>query len=160
MKRIFALTLCLLILCGCAAPSEPTLPIPETTEATSPPNLVVSGRGWDAEGALTEVPLTIPEAWKYTSSRVFGELVLLYGFDAHLMDTTRLDLLLVDPLTGLILAENNLKVYKDTTAEMGRFSIWIDKFTRIYQPYRQRNMKVQKWHEVEFSYSGIPVYFG
>ena len=59
-----------------------------------------------------------------------------------------------------VLAENNLKVYKDTTAEIGRFSIWLDELTRIYQPYRQRNMKVQKWHEVEFSYSGIPVYFG
>ena len=58
-----------------------------------------------------------------------------------------------------VLAENNLKVYKDTTDEMGRFSIWIDKFTRIYQPYRQRNMKVQKWQKVEFSYSGIPTFF-
>lgn len=58
-----------------------------------------------------------------------------------------------------VLAENNLKVYKDTTDEMGRFSIWIDELTRIYQPYGQRNMKVQKWKKVDVYYSGIPTFF-
>lgn len=57
-----------------------------------------------------------------------------------------------------ILKKHNLKIRKDTTTENG-FSIWIDGKTRIYKPYKQKNMKVQGWQKVELKASGIPTFF-
>ncbi len=54
---------------------------------------------------------------------------------------------------------HGLKVIRDTTAETGTFSVWIDSTTRIYQPHKRRNMVVQTWQRVTMKYSGTPTYF-
>ena len=50
-----------------------------------------------------------------------------------------------------VLIENKIRIIRDDTEEMGRFSVWIDSTTRIYHPYRRAgerkvHMVVQKWH--------------
>jgi len=58
-----------------------------------------------------------------------------------------------------ILRKNHTNVIRDTSDEVGCFSVWVDETTRIYKP-KGRNMTVQKWNKVNMSYSGIPVFFG
>ena len=36
-----------------------------------------------------------------------------------------------------VLAENRIRIIRDDTEEMGRFSVWIDSTTRIYHPYKK-----------------------
>ena len=108
MKKILILFLTVLLLAGCAAePPVTTLP-PETTEPPKP-NLVEAGKTWDADGVLTEIPLTVPEGWKYTNSMGFNGMLLLYGFDTHLAESTKLEMLLMDPVTGEALAQNTFQ---------------------------------------------------
>ena len=58
-----------------------------------------------------------------------------------------------------ILKQNNIRIIRDNSEEVGCFSVWIDEFTRIYKPIH-RNMKVQTWRKVDMNYSGVPVFFG
>ena len=58
-----------------------------------------------------------------------------------------------------ILKQNNIKIVRDDSDDVGSFSVWIDEFTRIYKPIH-RNMKVQTWRKVDMNYSGVPVFFG
>lgn len=57
-----------------------------------------------------------------------------------------------------ILKQNNIKIIRDNSDDVGCFSVWIDEFTRIYKPLH-RNMKVQTWRKVDMNYSGVPVCF-
>lgn len=58
-----------------------------------------------------------------------------------------------------ILDANNIQIIRDNSAEHNSYSVWVDKFTRIYKPYKSNYMKVQRWHEATFKYSGIPTFF-
>ena len=58
-----------------------------------------------------------------------------------------------------ILKQNNIRIIRDNSEEVGCFSVWIDEFTRIYKPLHM-NMKVQAWSKVDMNYSGVPVFFG
>lgn len=58
-----------------------------------------------------------------------------------------------------ILRKNRINVIRDTSDEVGCFSVWVDDTIRIYKP-KGRNMTVQKWKKVDMSYSGTPVFFG
>ena len=62
-----------------------------------------------------------------------------------------------------VLAENRIRIIRDDTEEIGRFSVWIDSTTRIYHPYkrvgRPAYMKVQKWQRGgKMTYSGAPMF--
>lgn len=57
-----------------------------------------------------------------------------------------------------ILAAYGVPIIRETTHEVGCFSIWLDDLTRIYKPYRRRFMKVQKWQRVSMMYSGAPMF--
>jgi len=62
-----------------------------------------------------------------------------------------------------VLAENRIRIIRDDTEEMGRFSVWIDDTTRIYHPYKRAGrpayMKVQKWQRGgKYTYSGAPMF--
>ena len=59
-----------------------------------------------------------------------------------------------------VLKKAGIVIKKDTTKEVGCFSIWINENTRIYKPYKRKEFAVQKWQKVEMKYSGIPVFFG
>lgn len=56
-----------------------------------------------------------------------------------------------------VLDKHNIEIIRDTTDEVGCFSIWIDDTTRIYQQFG--HMCWQTWHKVDFSYSGTPTFF-
>ena len=56
-----------------------------------------------------------------------------------------------------VLARHNLKVVKDTSPEVGTFSVWIDDTTRIYKSGKR--FIVQKWRPVTLNYSGTPTFF-
>ena len=51
------------------------------------------------------------------------------------------------------------QIMRDDSKEVGCFSIWIDKTTRIYKPTSRSNMVLQGWKPVVMEYSGIPTYF-
>lgn len=57
-----------------------------------------------------------------------------------------------------ILTANNIRIVRETTSEVGCFSVWIDSVTRIYKPYRRKNMAVQVWRPVDMTYSGAPMF--
>lgn len=57
-----------------------------------------------------------------------------------------------------ILAAYGIPIVRETTQEVGCFSVWLDDFTRIYKPYQRRFMRVQKWHRVSVGYSGAPTF--
>ena len=50
-----------------------------------------------------------------------------------------------------------IPIKRETTEEVGRFSIWINDAFRIYQNYAGQ-MICQKWQEVDMTYSGAPMY--
>lgn len=58
-----------------------------------------------------------------------------------------------------ILKKNHIPIVKDTSDEVGSFSIWIDEVTRIYKPYKRKQMVVQVWKKIKMEYSGVPVFF-
>lgn len=57
-----------------------------------------------------------------------------------------------------ILAAHGIPIVRETTQEVGCFSVWLDNFTRIYKPHQRRFMKVQKWQRVSLGYSGAPMF--
>ena len=50
------------------------------------------------------------------------------------------------------------KVIKDTSPELGSFSIWISDKIRIYKR-RKNDYVLQQWQPVKMEYSGIPTFF-
>lgn len=57
-----------------------------------------------------------------------------------------------------ILTARGIPIVKETTQDVGCFSIWLDDLTRIYKPYQRHFMKVQKWQRVNLEYSGAPMF--
>ena len=57
-----------------------------------------------------------------------------------------------------ILTANGIRIVRETTNEVGCFSVWIDRFTRIYKPHRRKYMAVQVWRPVDMTYSGAPMF--
>ena len=65
-----------------------------------------------------------------------------------------------------LLRKNGIEIYKDdnelydTEDFKGTFSIWLDETTRIYQRRRGslKEIKVQEWHKVDMTPSGIPCF--
>ena len=57
-----------------------------------------------------------------------------------------------------ILTANGIRIVRETTNEVGCFSVWIDRFTRIYKPHRRKFMAVQVWRPVDMTYSGAPMF--
>lgn len=48
-------------------------------------------------------------------------------------------------------------IARDTSNELGVFSVWLDDTTRIYKS--SRGYVFQKWQKVQAKYSGIPTFF-
>ena len=57
-----------------------------------------------------------------------------------------------------ILTANGIRIVRETTSEVGCFSVWIDQFTRIYKPHRRKFMAVQVWRPVDMTYSGASMF--
>ena len=56
-----------------------------------------------------------------------------------------------------LIKRNGYKVVKDTSEDVGSFSVWIDELTRIYKNSRKEYV-LQTWQKVNMSYSGIPTF--
>lgn len=48
-------------------------------------------------------------------------------------------------------------ITRDTSNDLGVFSVWLDDTTRIYKS--SRGYVLQKWQKVQIKYSGIPTFF-
>lgn len=48
-------------------------------------------------------------------------------------------------------------IVRDTSNEVGAFSVWLNDTTRIYKS--SRGYVLQGWQKVELKYSGIPTFF-
>lgn len=57
-----------------------------------------------------------------------------------------------------ILVANGIRIIRETTSDVGCFSVWIDQFTRIYKPHKRKFMSVQVWRPVDMTYSGAPMF--
>lgn len=121
-QLVVLLALLLGIIAGCSkndsAPKE-TEKTPETinsplTTTTVPEETVpwigMVGMPWDREGALTEIPLTIPDGLHYRSAMNFDGDLLLWSVDAHLADSKTLEMCLVDLKSGDVLGQADVLV--------------------------------------------------
>ena len=110
MKRLFLLLLCLFMLTGCTSnPPETTAPA-ATEGPTEPPIPWIEelGTPWDEEGALVEVPLTIPNGLHYANSAGFDGDLLLWSVDDHRGTVRTLELCLLELDTGAVTAQREL----------------------------------------------------
>ncbi len=110
MKRLCWLVIVLLLLAGCGnAAAETTMPetIPPTTESAIP-WIQEMGTPWDEEGALTELPLTIPDGLHYSSALNFSGDLLLWSIDDHRENVRTIELCLVELDTGTVTARRDL----------------------------------------------------
>ena len=114
MKRLLMILLCLLLLTGCTGPAEPTdsttEPTQITTASTEPPIPWIQelGTPWDAEGALVELPLNIPNGMIYTSHMIFDGDLMLWTQDHHRLNQPRLQICVLDLDTGQVLARADI----------------------------------------------------
>ena len=141
MRRLFCIFILLLILAGCGDKNlhtttlNTTAAIPATTQATEPgttgtiptvpqttapeteppepsiPWIEEVGIPWDAEGALLELPLTIPNGMIYGSYMIYDADLLLWTQDDHRLDQPRTQLCLVDLENGKVLAQADIPIY-------------------------------------------------
>jgi len=87
---------------------------PETAETTVPeptlPWLEQVAMPWDREGALLEVPITVPDGLHYHSAAEFCGDLLLWSIDAHMEDKMTLEMCLVDLESGEVLGQADIAV--------------------------------------------------
>ena len=110
MKRLFWLVFVLLLLSGCGDPDPETAAtefVPPTTEPAAP-WILEAGIPWDEEGALVELPLTIPDGLHYSSALDFDGDLLLWSTDDHRENVRTIELCLVELDTGMVAARRDL----------------------------------------------------
>ena len=127
MKKLLTILLTLLLLTGCTTkPAETT--VPETTTApTEPPIPWIQelGMPWDEEGALVELPLTIPDGLHYGSGFAYGEDLLLWSIDNHRGDIHATELCVVDLDTGTVIGQDQFDFESSVTPQVLGDSIFL-----------------------------------
>ena len=130
MKRFLCILIMLLLLSGCSK-NTPNTTAPQTTAplttapvTTAPETTVVDtqptepdlswieevGQPWDAEGALVELPVTVPNGLIYGFRMFFDGDLLLWSQDDHLVDSPRTQICVVELDTGEVLAQADISV--------------------------------------------------
>ena len=127
MKKLLAILLALLLFTGCAAkPAETT--VPQTTAApTEPPVPWIQelAMPWDEDGALVELPLTIPDGLHYGSGFVYGDDLLLWSIDDHRGDIRATELCVVDLDTGTVIGQDQFDFKYSVTPQILGDSIFL-----------------------------------
>ena len=108
MKRVIILVMALLLLCGCAASGGEEVNISESQPEVH--QLKEQGQPWDREGALVEIPLSIPGALMYANVLEFDGDLLFWSMDDHLENQVFLELCLVSLTDGSVIASRDLRV--------------------------------------------------
>lgn len=107
MRRMIWLLLFVILLAGCG--EKPQEPATVPTEPTVP-WIQEQGQPWDAEGALVELPLQIPNGLSYTSHTFFDGDLLLWGQDNHRTDQHVTEICILDLDTGEVIAKADIPV--------------------------------------------------
>lgn len=148
MKRLLCIVFALLMLTGCSAEVPETNP-PETTLApTEPPLPWVQelGQPWDREGALVELPLTIPGGMSYASYMVFDGDLLFWSNDLHLEDQPRTEICILDLDTGEVLAQADLPFAATMSPQTLGDALYLsDNTTGTIMKLDKQLNQVRKW---------------
>ncbi len=122
MKRLISVLLFVLILCGCTGEvNSPSESADTSAEVSNSQSLVESeessvpwarqvGVPWDAEGALTEIPLTVPDGIHYSTAIAFDGDLLLWSYDPHRKDGCSIELCLIELDDGTVAAVEELSM--------------------------------------------------
>ncbi len=132
MKRIFVFLMMLLLLAGCevqeTAQTDPDSTISTTVQQeTEPPVswLKEQGMPWDKDGALVEIPLSVPGGSHYTNFAELDGDLLLWSLDEHLADRFFLELCLIELDDGSVAAQRDIEVGGYVTAQPLQDSLYI-----------------------------------
>lgn len=113
MKRIFVFLMMLLLLSGCEVQQTD----PDLTQSTTQPEtepqvswLKEQGMPWDKDGALVEIPLSVPGGNHYTNYTEFDGDLLLWSLDDHLADRYFLELCLIELDDGSVAAQRDIEI--------------------------------------------------
>ena len=134
-KMLMLLFVTILLLAGCdipdKTPAETTEPtettmemVAETTEPTEP-WIDVVGMPWDSEGALLEIPLTVPDGMHYSSCVALDGDLLLWSFDYHLPDTKIVELCVLELDDGTVTAQRDISLPGVPTVQVLGDSIYL-----------------------------------
>ena len=127
MKRLLCILFVLLLLSGCNEKMpETTAPNATATVTTAPETTVLQtkptepeptltwieevGKPWDAEGALVELPVTVPNGLIYGFHMFFDGDLLLWSQDDHRADSPRTQICVVELDTGEVIAQADISV--------------------------------------------------
>ena len=138
MKKLVMLMLVLsMLLSGCGLlrfsgedtenHTDVTVESVEDTESAELPLPWVDEDGlpWDSDGALTEMPLTIPDGQHYTGCTEFDGDLLLWSFDYHLAEVTIVELCVVELVDGSVHAQRDVTVPGSPRVQVLGDSIYI-----------------------------------
>lgn len=108
MKRLLLLLLTILILAGCG--KDDTLPLEPVSDPEQRDWIAEYASPWDKQGALQELPLNVQNGLQYNGTIEFDGDLLLWSIDAHLEESSQLELCLLELDDGSVCAVQELSV--------------------------------------------------
>lgn len=143
MKRLIILLLMMLLLAGCGA-NEPEPTIEETQPRI--PWVEELGKPWDAEGALLELPLNIPNGLIYSAYMIFDGDLLLWSQDNHRSDQPSTEICILDLDTGEVLAQADLPIASQAMPQArGEMLYVVDSSSGTIVKLDRNLNQLQKW---------------
>ena len=149
MKRLILVILSLFMLVGCTEKQTETTTYETAVSVTelSVPWIAELGTSWDEEGALTELPLNIPNGMRYNAALAFHGDLLFWGSDDHRENIRTLELCLFDLDTGSVTAEREIDLLNFTLPQVLGDSIFLCDSTSGTILELDHNLEtVHSWH--------------
>lgn len=154
MKRLLCVLFALLLLTGCGANAG----VSETTAPSTEPAvswIEQFGQPWDTEGALKELPLTIPNGMIYSSYMVFDGDLMLWSQDDHRLDHSTTEICIVDLDAGKVLSQAEIPVSTSMMPQVLGDSLYlIDNETGTILQLDKYLNEVDRWH-LDFTESAL-----
>lgn len=148
MKRIAILLLIFLLLAGCGGVPQESSPSETTLSPTESPISWVEelGEPWDREGALVELPLTIPNGMRYTSCMIYDGDLMLWSQDQHREDQPAIEICILDLDTGKILAQSDIPFAATMAPQVLGDALYLsDNNTGVIVQLDKQLNQVHKW---------------